>query len=121
MVPHEHRRDLRGLFVFCAWLNHNNMRAVNTADVLVEESGVPYIRHYLFDFTTSLGSGVLDEPKRAWEGHERLYPGVQAVGANVLGLGVYAPEWMRARYRTLRGVGHIDYETFDPDRWTTNP
>jgi hypothetical protein len=120
VVPHEHRRDLRGLFVFCAWLNHNNMRAVNTADVLVEESGIPYIRHHLFDFTTSLGSGVLDEPKRAWEGRERLYPGVKAVATNVLGLGVYAPRWMRAGYRNLRGVGHIDYETFDPERWTTN-
>ena len=38
----------------------------------------------------------------------------------MLGLGVYTPRWMRARYRKLRGVGHIDYETFDPERWTTN-
>ena len=93
---------------------------MNTADVLVDEGGIPHIRHYLFDFTTALGSGVLDGPKRAWEGHERLYPGARTVAANVLGFGVYTPSWMRARYPKLRGVGHIDYETFDPERWTTN-
>ena len=120
VVPHEHRRDLRGLFVFCAWLNHSNMRAINSADLLVDESGTPSIRHYLLDFTTALGSGALDGPKRAWEGRERLYPGVKTVAANVLGFGFYTPPWMRAKYRKLRGVGHIDYETFDPERWTTN-
>ena len=29
VVPHEHRRDLRGLFVFCAWLGHHDSRAIN--------------------------------------------------------------------------------------------
>jgi hypothetical protein len=120
IVPHEHRRDLRGLFVFCAWLNFHNMRAVNTADVLVEEGGTPHIRHHLLDFTETLGSSALGGPKRAWEGRERLYPGVPTIAANVGGLGIYTPRWMRARYPKLRGVGHFDFETFDPERWTPN-
>lgn len=120
VVPHEHRRDLRGLFVFCAWLNFHNMRAVNTSDVIVEDGGIPHIRHHLLDFTETLGSSALGGPKRAWEGRERLYPGVQAIAANVGGLGLYTPRWMRATYPTLRGVGHFDFETFDPERWTTN-
>ena len=36
IVPHEHRRDLRGLFVFAAWLNNSNTRAVGTQDILDE-------------------------------------------------------------------------------------
>ena len=120
VVPHEHRRDLRGLFVFCAWLNFHNMRAVNTIDLLVEDGGIPHIRHHLFDFTETLGSSMLGGAKRAWEGHERLYPGVGTIAANVSGLGIYTPRWMRAAYPGLRGAGHFDFETFDPERWTSN-
>ena len=120
IVPHEHRRDLRGLFVFAAWLNHNNMRAVSTLDVLVDEGGIPHIRHYLLDFSTALGSSVFGGPKRAWEGHETFYPGLKTIGKNVSGLGLYTPSWMRADFRGPSAVGHIDFETFDPERWTTN-
>ena len=45
IVPHEHRRDLRGLFVFAAWLNMAGFRAVSTQDVVVTVDGVPRIRH----------------------------------------------------------------------------
>jgi hypothetical protein len=36
VVPHEHRRDLRGLGVFCAWVNHDDSRSINTLDLLAE-------------------------------------------------------------------------------------
>jgi hypothetical protein len=39
VVPHEHRRELRGNRVFCAWLNHDDSRAVNTLDMLVGPPG----------------------------------------------------------------------------------
>src|SRR4051812_3989526 len=59
-VPHEHRRDLRGMFVFAAWLNFSSVRAVATQDILASIDGVPRIRHYLVDFTKSLGSSMFD-------------------------------------------------------------
>ena len=46
-VLHEHRRDLRGMFVFAAWLNVSNVRAVSTQDILATVDGVPRIRHYV--------------------------------------------------------------------------
>jgi len=118
IVPHEHRRDLRGLFVFCAWLNHSNMRALNTLDVLLEEDQIPQIRHYLVDFFSSLGSGS-DGPKSARDGREPLYDGGLAL-KHLAGFGVYAPGWMRASYPGRPSVGHLDYETFDPESWVTN-
>ncbi|HYO80894.1 MAG TPA: hypothetical protein VES20_05805, partial [Bryobacteraceae bacterium] len=39
IVPHEHRRDLRCLRVFCAWLGHDDSRSINTLGLLVEEKG----------------------------------------------------------------------------------
>ena len=59
IVPHEHRRDLRGLQVFSAWLNHARMDALHTFDIVVQPPGQPpHIRHYLFDFMATLGSGI---------------------------------------------------------------
>ena len=39
IVPHEDRRELRGLGVFAAWLNHHDTRAINSMDSLVVENG----------------------------------------------------------------------------------
>jgi hypothetical protein len=64
IVPHERRRDLRGLHVFCAWLNHTDSKGANSYDSLVEENGVRFVRHYLMDFGAAFGSDS-DMPKNA--------------------------------------------------------
>ena len=119
-VPHEHRRDLRGLSVFEAWVNNANARAVGTQDVLTTANGVTSIRHYLIDFTRSLGSGVLGGAKLAWEGNERSLPALGDIGRNIAGMGVATPAWMKAKYPKLPEVGSFESSTFDPSEWTTN-
>jgi hypothetical protein len=57
IYPHERRRELRRLRVFAAWLNHDDARSINSIDTYVEEDGRHYIRHYLQDFGSNLGSG----------------------------------------------------------------
>src|SRR5262249_54272081 len=42
-VPHEDRRELRGLGVFAAWLNHHDTKAINSLDSVVSENGVRYL------------------------------------------------------------------------------
>jgi hypothetical protein len=116
IVPHEHRRDLRGLYVFSAWLNHTNMRAMNTLDVVVEDGGTSHIRHYLIDFTATLGSHD-NRPKRVWEGNDPGYDRGRTA-KNVATFGIYTPRWMRADFPGFRSVGHFEYETFDPEKWT---
>jgi len=116
IVPHEHRRDLRGLHVFCAWLNHTNMAAVYTLDTLIEVNDVPFIRHHLIDFGATLGSGDI-APKKAWEGYELLYDRNTAL-KNIVGMGIYSPRWMRQRVPRSRSIGNFHYSAFNPDRWT---
>ena len=107
IVPHEHRRELRGLQVFSAWLNHTRMDALHTVDIVVQPEGQPpHIRHYLFDFSTTLGSGITG-PKPVWEGRESLY-GQNTALRNIAGLGLYTPGWMRAKYPGLPAVGAFD-------------
>jgi hypothetical protein len=117
IVPHEHRRDLRGLYVFAAWLNHTHMDALHTFDIVAQREGEPpYIRHYLLDFMATLGSGLSGQ-KAVWEGHDPVY-GQKTTLQNIAGFGLYTPAWMRASYPDLPAVGRLESETFEPGTWT---
>ncbi len=56
IVPHEHRRELRAVRVFAAWLNHMDSRGINTLDTLVDADDRWLVRHHLLDFGSTLGS-----------------------------------------------------------------
>jgi hypothetical protein len=81
---------------------------------------VTRIRHYLVDFTQSLGSGAFGGPKLSWEGNESALPGLSTIGRNIAGMGIATPAWMKADYPDLREVGAFEASTFDPTDWTTN-
>jgi len=118
-VPHEHRRDLRGMFVFAAWLNFSYARAVTTQDIVAAVDGVPRIRHYVVDLTRSLGSSMFNGSKLVWEGNETVLPSRGAIGKTIAGLGLTAPAWMREENSDLPEVGAFGSNTFDPEAWTT--
>jgi hypothetical protein len=118
LVPHENRRDLRGLYVFSAWLNHTDSKALNTLDSVLEEKGIRYFRHYLIDFGAILGSDTFTA-KSPRAGNVFLFDWKPAVWQFV-SLGLYVPEWMRANYPSILGVGRLEYETFDPRDWRNN-
>jgi hypothetical protein len=117
ITPHEHRRDLRGLFVFCAWLAHDDSRAVNTLDMIVEENGNRFIKHYLIDFGSTLGSAST-KANSARSGNEHLFAWTPAM-KEFLSLGLYVPEWTRVKFPNLPSVGRLHYVNFDPEAYKT--
>lgn len=117
VIPHEHRRDLRGLFVFCSWLGHEDSRAINTLDMLVEDGGRKYLRHHLIDFGSILGSAS-EKANSARSGNENLFAWKPAV-LEVLTLGFYAPAWTRAKFPDLPSVGRFESQVFTPERYKT--
>jgi hypothetical protein len=119
IVPHENRRDLRGLYVFSAWLNNTDAKAGNNLDTMVEENGKRFIRHYLLDFGSALGSDG-DAPKDARFGHEFMLPTPTETARQILMLGLATKEWERVAFPKLRGIGNFESESFDPDHWTSN-
>jgi hypothetical protein len=119
IVPHEHRRDLRGLFVFCAWLNHTDAKAANSYDGLVQEGGVAFVRHYLIDFGSAFGSDG-DAVKDARFGHKYQIPSAGDAFKSLFHLGLYSQAWERAEYPRARAVGRIESKIFDPERWKPN-
>lgn len=117
-VPHEHRRELRGLHVFAAWINHNDSRAINTLDSLVEDNGARYIRHFLIDFGATLGSGSVVS-NSARDGNAYFIETREAL-AQLFTLGAYVPWWARANYYTSEAVGMLLTDPLDPERWKPN-
>jgi hypothetical protein len=114
IVPHEHRRDLRGLSVFCAWLGHDDSRAINTVDFLTKENGIQFIKHYLIDFGSTLGSASVG-PNSPRSG-QYLFAWGPAAG-QFFSLGLYVPRWARAHYPKLPAVGRFEWKTFDAWNW----
>lgn len=114
-VPHEHRRDLRGLGVACAWLGHDDSRSINTVDFVENSNGVKFIRHYLIDFGSTLGSAT-DKANSPRSGFEYLWEFKPAL-MQFLSLGLYVPGWTMAHFPNIPSVGRFEYDKFDPLKW----
>lgn len=115
LVPHEHRRELRGLYTLAAWTQHADVRAPNTLDMWVTEGGRSFVRHHLIDFGSCLGSGAI--AKRAYPtGTEYFFDyGVMAGQVATLGLRPFA--WEDAADPGLPSIGYLESANFDPGQW----
>lgn len=114
---HEYRRDLRGLYVVSAWLNHVDMRFANTRDVYIDPPG--YVRHYLFDFGATLGSGTI-RPHNAREGIEYNFDLWPTMG-RLFTLGFFTIGWEGVDARVIHpALGYIPTELYDPRSWRAN-
>ena len=116
IVAHEDRRELRGARVFGAWLNHDDSRGVNSLDMLQTEGVRRYVKHYMFDFGSIMGSGtVFAQRHRA--GNEYIVewaPGWLTLAT----LGLYTRDWMHIDYpRVPPSVGRFEANSFDPIKW----
>lgn len=117
-IPHEHRRDLRGLRVIAAWLNDNDVREGNTLDMYVNEGGRRFLRHYLLDFNSALGS----EPTKT----DAICGGFEytldwsSVAGSLFSLGLRQPNCTQRQPRSHPGIGALEAESFHPERWKQN-
>jgi hypothetical protein len=115
IFEHEHRRELRGLRVFCAWLNHDDSRSINTRDFLVEDQSRRIVRHYLIDFGSTLGSGST-QAQRPRAGNEYIWEGRPTL-LTMLTFGFYVRPWIKVKYPNLPSIGRFEAEFFEPDKW----
>lgn len=128
IFPHEDRRELRGLRVFSAWLNHVYCRSLNTMDVYIpdvqSDEKMGWVKHYLVDFSTSLGSGYdLNEkivPKQPQDGYEYTFWGDHKANLKTaLSLGIWVRPWMKIEYPYPKyaEIGKIEADFFEPNKW----
>ena len=115
VFPHEHRRELRGLRVFSAWLNHDEVRSTNSLDTLVSEGGRTTVRHHLIDFGSTLGSGSV-MAQRARAGNEYIWE-ARPTMITVLTLGFWVRPWIKVEYPEIRSLGNVEAAFYQPERW----
>ena len=115
-LRHEDRRELRGLRMFCAWLDHWDMKEQNSLDMYVEDQGRHFVRHHLIDFASTLGAaaGGGAQPRFGSE-YTIDFP---AIGGRVLALGFHEDDWRRSkRPAGLAEVGYFESRGFQPMEW----
>ena len=117
LYPHERRRELRGLRVFAAWLHHDDARSINSIDTYVEDNGRRYIRHYLQDFGSNLGSGSTSA-QQPRGGYEYLIEG-NKIAKGLLSFGLWNRDWTKAQYPATPSLGNVEADFFEPWKWKT--
>lgn len=115
IFPHEHRRELRGLSVFAAWLNHDDSRSVNTLDMLVQSGTRRIVRHHLIDFGSTLGSGST-QAQTTRAGNEYIWEARPTL-VTMLTLGFYVRPWVKVDYPEIPAVGRLEANYFLPQAW----
>jgi hypothetical protein len=112
VIPHQHRRELRGLKVFSAWLNHDDTRSINTLDVFTEDG---YVKHYLIDFGSCLGSGSV-KPQTFRAGNEHMWEAAPTL-KTMLTLGLWVRPYLKMDYPDLPEIGRFESKKFRPELW----
>jgi hypothetical protein len=115
IFPHQDRRELRGLRLFCAWLNHDDSRSLNTLDMYVGEPGKGFVKHHLIDFGSCLGSGSV-KPQSRRAGNEYIIEWTPILKAT-LTLGIWDRPWRHVRYPDFPSVGRFESDFFQPHLW----
>ncbi len=117
-IPHQHRRELRGLYVMTAWLKHTDTKDGNSLDTYVTENGVSYVRHYLIDFGSTLGSAAKGpfKPESGYQHHVDL----KAILWNGITLGLHVKDWEKNNDIKFNSIGRYRSDIFEPGRFKNN-
>jgi hypothetical protein len=118
LVPHQQRRDLRGLEVLFAWVNHTDAKGGNSMDTVEGESDNAGFVHHLLDFGDSFGSDsdIEKDPR-----HGREYIVLPMAWSRVPSLGLVPADWEKVHYpHDMQAVGNFTAAAFDPFAWKAN-
>lgn len=118
LVPHEQRRDLRGLAVLFGWLNHTDAKGENSLDTVEGEGENARFVHHLLDFGDCFGSDsdIEKDPR-----HGREYIILPVTWSRMYNLGLRPPDWETVHYpHEMKAVGNFTAAAFDPLAWKPN-
>jgi hypothetical protein len=120
LIPHEQRRDLRGLGVIFAWLDHTDAKGDNSLDSVLGKGSEARVDHFLLDFGDAFGSDS-DIAKDPRHGQEDVLPTSHEQLSRALTFGLRPAKWETVRYpKELPAAGNFTSVGFDPLEWRPN-
>jgi hypothetical protein len=114
VVPHEHRRELRGLRVFAAWTNLTDLKASNTLDAVVTENGRSIVKHYLQDVGSTFG---MCNDVHEWDLSYEYFYDAKPTRRRLYSFGFALSPWQRIPYVEYPSIGKFEGDRFDPRAW----
>jgi hypothetical protein len=117
-IPHERRRDLRGLRTFAAWLDDIDIRDDNFVDTWQADPRDPkrhYVVHYRIDFGESFGMMAANAGNLRM-GFEYGID-LARMARSLVTLGLEVRPWEHRGSPKYRGIGTFEADSFDPGNW----
>ena len=126
VVPHQDRRELRGMRVIAAWIDRTDAREANSMDTWFaddpkrgKESSPGHVVHYQLDLSEAFGG---DWPWAPPEIQSRIGMSYLIdwgdIAASFFSLGIPVRPWERiAPVRGHEIFGYYELGSFDPDGW----
>jgi hypothetical protein len=113
IIPHEHRREIRGMRVIAAWINHVDIKDNQAIDVYQAERRI--VKHYVLDLSATLGA--YEWPSAPYRvGNEYMLDGA-AIGKSFVSLGLWRRPWEVTGKVEHPEVGYFTSDLFEPQTW----
>jgi len=123
IIPHQHRRELRGSRLLAAWLDHWDSREQNSMDVWLASdpkrvrSSPGYVRHYLLDTSDVLGQAANPDTLGQRLGHSYAFDPADFL-VDFVTFGIIERPWDRAaRTPGRERFGFFSARDFVPQDW----
>ncbi|HYQ88027.1 MAG TPA: hypothetical protein VEU09_00190 [Candidatus Binatia bacterium] len=116
---HTNRRELRGLYVVCSWIDDWDTKDPQFLDTfLARPDSLGHVAHYLLDVGSSFGAQA-NGPKALWQGYENTVD-FGWIARHFVSLGFAVDPWMRAHENSgIPSVGNFESEVFHPQHFAT--
>jgi hypothetical protein len=111
------RREMRGLYVVCSWLNNWDTEDHQFLDTFVEGTdSLGHVQHYILDAGSSFGAAATG-PKAVWAGYENALD-LRWTSLRFVSLGFVEEPWRRARQDTgIPSVGTYESAVYEPQEF----
>jgi hypothetical protein len=116
---HANRRELRGLFVICSWLNFWDTKDPNFMDTFAAGAdSLGQVDHYILDSKSSLGAASLTAKDLSW-GYEHAFD-LGWIARRFVTLGFVVEPWRRGHQESgIPSVGNFESAVYKPEDFAT--